>query len=311
MKKFRLKFHPWRQLWEKEKEMGGLILGKLRLLWTKMDQDDILFLASGLAFNVLICLLPILLLWIYVLGLWFQSTESMRFVDNILEAAFPNEIYAKTIRENISEILKSIVANRKSLGLLSVAVLAGASASLFSSTRSVLHHVFQIKTRRHFLASYLVDLGLVLGLTLLILVITSLTWVYRFVKSLRDYLPPVNDWDFHGVVGAIADLTSLPIILGLCYLLYRYVPVRRTRKWTALVAAATTSIIWEISGRAFAVYLGSLSSISKVYGAYAFILVFLIWVYYSCVIFVVGAEVGYISQDNPQPNPMDSSTELC
>ena len=42
----------------------------LHSLWHKMYRDDILFLASGIAFNLLICLIPLILI---IFGKWKTS----------------------------------------------------------------------------------------------------------------------------------------------------------------------------------------------------------------------------------------------
>jgi uncharacterized BrkB/YihY/UPF0761 family membrane protein len=44
----------------------------------------------------------------------------------------------------------------------------------------------------------------------------------------------------------------------------------------------------------FAVYLSDFSAIGTIYGPYAFILVLLVWIYYSAIIFIVGGMVGQI-----------------
>jgi membrane protein len=44
----------------------------------------------------------------------------------------------------------------------------------------------------------------------------------------------------------------------------------------------------------FAIYLSEFSAISKIYGPYAFILVLLVWIYYSSIIFVFGGIVGQV-----------------
>ncbi len=282
------------RLWEKEKAMARRVGGVLRRLWRRMDEDDILFLASGLAFNVLLCLLPILIFWVYVLGLWRQSADSMRVVDHILEAAFPRESNAPVIRERISAVLAGIVAGGRPLGWISLGALAVTATSLFSSIRGVLHRVFRIRSRRHFLVSYLADIGFVLALTLLLLAVTSLVLGYRFARHFQEYLPPLDSVDFHGMLGALPDLVSIPVMAGLCYLLYRFVPAERIGRRPALVAALTTTLIWEVSGRIFAFYLGSLASLNQIYGAYAFVLVIMLWTFYSCVIFVLGAEAGEV-----------------
>ena len=116
MKTFSLKSIPWRELLEKEKQVIQSMSDFLKQLWTKITEDEILFLASGMAFNVLLCLIPILLLWIYVLGIWFPSSDTIWFMDQILERAFPDQPYALAIRQGISSILAEIAINRKSFG---------------------------------------------------------------------------------------------------------------------------------------------------------------------------------------------------
>jgi len=300
MKAPRLPSIPWTEIRHRGKQTALAIGNFGRRLWIKINQDEILFLASGMAFNVLLCLLPILLLLIYMLGIWFQSGETIRFVDSILATVFPNQPYALAIRENISSILAEIVAQRKSLGLLSLAVLMVASASLFSSMRSVLHRVFEVRARRHFVISYLFDLLLVLGVTLLILLTTSLRWIYGLIRRIEDFMPGEVGRNFHDLLGIAPDLISAGVVVLLCYLLYRHVPTERTPTRIAFISAVTTCVIWEISGRLFAWYLGTLTSFNKTYGAYAFLIVLMVWIFYSSVIFVFGAEVGQVSGEQSQ-----------
>lgn len=297
MKKLFSRFPHWQELWKREKFMARNVMDFCRRFFLKMEADDVLFLASGLAFNVLLCLVPILLTFVYVLGLLSRSVETTTYIDRILAAAFPSQPHAIEIRRSISALLNEVVINSKSLGILSLILLLAASASLFSSTRSVLHRVFEVKTRRHFVISYLVDLSLVLGLTLLVLVTMSFNWLYKGLKYIQDFLPS-DVLDLHGILGTIPDFLSLGIIILLCYLLYRLVPVQRTRRRTAFIAACTTALIWEVSGRLFAFYLTTIPSFNKIYGAYAFMIVMVVWTFYSCVIFVLGAEVGHVLEQN-------------
>jgi uncharacterized BrkB/YihY/UPF0761 family membrane protein len=44
----------------------------------------------------------------------------------------------------------------------------------------------------------------------------------------------------------------------------------------------------------FAFYLSDWSSIGKIYGPYAFLLVMLVWIYYSSLLFVFGGIVGHV-----------------
>lgn len=279
--------------------MVRMVIDFFRRLYVKMDEDDPLFLASGLAFNVICCLVPILLLMIFALGHVFQSNQAIAFIDQILRTAFPNQPHAIAIRKEISTLLAEVVTNPKSFGVLSLIILIAVSTSLFSSMRSVLHQIFEVRSKLHFVISYLVDLSLVLGLTLLILGTMSLSFLYRGIMKFQEYFPK-DTVGWQGFIGMCADFLSVGFIGLYCYLLYRFVPVIRTPHRTALIAAITTSLIWEISGRVFAWYLSTLASYSRLYGTYAFIIVLIIWIFYSCLIFVVGAEIASVSQEKKE-----------
>jgi uncharacterized BrkB/YihY/UPF0761 family membrane protein len=53
-------------------------------------------------------------------------------------------------------------------------------------------------------------------------------------------------------------------------------------------------VLWVVSGKLFGVYLRSYSLIGTVYGPYAFLLVLLLWIYYSSIIFVFGGIIGEV-----------------
>ncbi len=269
----------------------------LSRLWLKVIRDDILFLASGLAFNGLACLLPTLLLMIYLLGLWFQSGETAQHLNRILETAFPNQPHAETIRDAISSLLSEIVARRRSFGVISLLLLMGTSASLVSCTRSVLHQVFEVTAKRHFVFSYLADLLLVFVCTMLIVLTITLGWALRIAGRLRELIPAIAGLEFLRHWASFQNVVSPMVIFLLCYVLYRFVPVEQPVRKTALISAATTTIIWEISARLFAWFLSTISSVGSLYGAYAFLIVLMVWAFYSSVIFVLGAEVGKVWQD--------------
>jgi membrane protein len=299
----------FRQLWEKEKEVARGVRDVARRLWHKSYEADILFLASGLAFNVLICLVPTLLLLFYLVGTWLQAEEANRLLNGILHMVFPNQPHAVAIREAISTVLGEIFTHSTSFGLISIAVLITTAASLFSSLRSVLNRMFQIQSQRHFFISYLVDLLLVLTMTLMILGVTTLNWVYRGLKSFQEFYPlaKVRESESFWFLGAFPEFTSIGIIFVLCFLLYMYVPERFIPRRTALISAFTTTLIWELSSRAFAWYLSTLTSFNKLYGAYAFILVLMLWVFYSCAIFVFGAAMGQVLQERREQRSLGKS----
>jgi membrane protein len=162
--------------------------------------------------------------------------------------------------------------------------------------RSALHRVFETSSQRHFILTYLLDMGMVFALTMLIIATTLWVWVIRAFRHLSKIFPALSDWDVPGVLVAMPNVVAIPIIFVLCYMLYRYVPVQVIPRRTAVFSAGITTAVWEISGCLFGVYLNHATAYGKIYGAYTFLLVLMLWVFYSCAIFIVGAEIGYLLQ---------------
>jgi membrane protein len=78
------------------------------------------------------------------------------------------------------------------------------------------------------------------------------------------------------------------------YIIHRIVPHGQVKKDTAVVAAASTAIMFEVLKYLFTFYLVSFSNFGAVYGAYAALVSIVFWIYYSSYIFVFGAEIGQL-----------------
>ncbi len=76
------------------------------------------------------------------------------------------------------------------------------------------------------------------------------------------------------------------------YIIYGHITDTKPPRAAAIVSTITMTALWVISGKLFSFYLGGFSAIGSIYGPYAFLLVLLLWIYYSSVIFVLGGIVG-------------------
>jgi membrane protein len=80
------------------------------------------------------------------------------------------------------------------------------------------------------------------------------------------------------------------------FFLYKFIPYRRMRTKTALYAALGASVLWELAKQGFRLYLFNVVDLSKVYGSFGLLFALVFWVYYSCMVFILGAEMGWVWQ---------------
>ncbi len=261
----------------------------------KVIDLDILFLASGVAFNIVLTLVPIMLLLASALGIFLNSSAlGVQQLHNILNTIFPPQPFATSIKTSILEVLSGIVEHRNSLGLFGFLVLIWTGAALFDSIRSVLHRVYYLKRTKSLIASLVHDVGF-LFLAFVFFIVSNVTiWVSTLMERVALEIPGLRSLHLQAFDRFLPIIIVTLITTIMFYILYRHMTDSKPPKAAAIISTVTTTALWIISGRLFGVYLTHFSAIATIYGPYAFLLVLLIWIYYSSLIFVFGGIVGQV-----------------
>ena len=137
---------------------GGL--RKIRILWWAMKKfsgDNGFLLSSGIAFNLVICLIPLILLVLALVGTYpYSDREVLNHIRRYLENLFPS------LDPRIMRNILTIVRDRKIVGVVGIGGLIWASTWVFSSIRTALNMIFQVKNSQGIVYGKTVDLVMVL-----------------------------------------------------------------------------------------------------------------------------------------------------
>ena len=71
-------------------------------------------------------------------------------------------------------------------------------------------------------------------------------------------------------------------------------PSRRPSHRIALVTSLLIAGLWEIAKYFFRLYVNLINNFTAVYGSLSLLVVLFFWIYYSCLIFVIGGEVIWL-----------------
>ncbi|HET7632228.1 MAG TPA: YihY/virulence factor BrkB family protein [Gemmatimonadaceae bacterium] len=266
-------------------------------LWDNARDNNILFLASGIAFDVLLASVPFVITLVsgvsYVLGL--STATSSAEVTALLDRMLPPQSAA--LRLPVHRIVDDALNANHSVGLWSFLIFILLSTRLFASLRTVLADVFDIDTTRGLIGGKLFDVKMTLLATVLFGANTILS-AYLAVARVRGI-------DLLGQLGLRQDVMgSLEYTLGrivaflflalMFFAIYRYLPARRVRWQTAAVASTFTSVLFEVARQLFSILVRHYNPGSAYTGALAAIIVVVVWVYYSAIVFILGGEVGQV-----------------
>jgi membrane protein len=263
------------------------------LLWPalkKFNGDNGFFLSSGIAFNILINLIPFVMLLLALLGTYLYNDQEV--LDHI-------HVYfggaAPALDPKIAESLTDLMQNREIVGILGFLGLLWFSTWVFSSLRIALNIVFRAEKNRGMLRGISIDILMILLAGTLLLVSMILSSVVGFLQSHDGRIPAAIGPTIQWILKYL-----LPFLLTCCmfFLVFKIIPNKKIRFRSALQAALFTGLLWELAKHLFSWYVAHLAVYSVLYGSFSALVIFVLWVYYSSMILIVGAEFTYFLEED-------------
>lgn len=269
----------------------------LRRIWHHSAEDDLLFLASGVAFGILLAALPFALLLMSGLASLLNETpeRTALTVHQLLDTLLPR--HTSAMEESIHKLVDDVLKSRGALGIWGAIGYFWFTARLFGALRSALSQVLDFGTQRGVVAGKLHDFRLTLVSTFLITGYFVLT-AYVAIATTRGAEFFVNlglrSDVMTGLEYLLGRLLAFILIVALIFLLYRFIPVRGIPTRAAVVGALWASVLFELTRIAYSRLTDFLSPATIYTGALYTIVSVVFWVYYAAVIFLLGGEVARV-----------------
>jgi membrane protein len=272
----------------------------LSLLWQALLQfydDNGFFLSSGITFNIFITLVPFIILVLAVVGSYLHNDQQ---VLGHMRAYLRNA--APAMDPGIMNSLMNVIERRQAIGIAGFAGLVWFSTWLFASLRVALHIVLKVARPRGIVHAFGIDLLMVGAVGVLFLMNMALSSFFAFLQSHQEWIPVL--------AGPAIRLTLrylLPFFLTFCVfsLIYKVIPNEVVNLRSTLKVSLLTSLFWEAAKHLFAWYVSNIAEYSLVYGSLSTLVVFVLWIYYSSTIFVIGGELLYLLEKERKALPAD------
>ena len=277
--------------------LGWAFRDYAKRVWDNSAQNNVLFLAGGVAFNILLAVVPFFLL--LVTGGAALLNQSPVAVSATI-AAFLGELLpheAVELERTTRGILDEIVSARGTIGIYSAIGFVWFSTRLFGSLRTVLAHTFDIQNDRGIIAGKIFDIQITVIATALIVAYMTIN-AYLAVATTRGVGILVSLGVRQDTMGAleywVGRLIGFVVILVMFFSLYKFLPLRRVRTKSAFVAAGFAAVLLELAKNVFSGFISSFSPSSMYTGTIAALVILVIWTYYVALIFAIGGEVGQV-----------------
>lgn len=266
-------------------------------MWDNSGEDNVLFLAGGIAFNILLAAVPFFLLLVFFLTYMLSksSADANEVVINYLDKLLP--AHEEAPDSPYHKLLTDILGTHPRLGIWSAIGFIWFSTRLFGSLRTVLASVFDIENERSIIAGKIFDIQMTVLATVLITANTLIsTYVLLATNNSVRVLEELGiQSDVMGQAKAFgSQIVAAALTATMFFALYKFLPIRRVRTRTAWVAALFTTIMFEVAKLIFTSYVSSFNPSSFYTGTLAAVVVVVFWVYYAALIFILGGEVGQV-----------------
>ncbi len=260
----------------------------------RVDEHHVFLFAGGLAFSIFICIIPFFLIIFSVLGNLLDSSSVQFQINTLIETIIPYSRYAEFVKKIVFNRINEVIAYRNIAGIIGGFGLLFAASSLFSSMRTILNKVYGVETDVNILIAKLRDFALVF-MVIIIFFVTTISM--PTIDLLRQKAGEWTAFEFLSIgifSHLVFSLLSLLLIFIVFNVLYFTVPLRKLGRKATLMSALWAALLWEAAKQLFGYYLYNFAAFNRIYGAYALIVVVAFWIYYSSVVFIIGAEIGHL-----------------
>jgi membrane protein len=254
-------------------------------VYNNLSKDRVILVAAGITFYTILAIFPAIAAMVALYGLFADPSSIATQFDNLV-GVLPEGAIA-IIKQEISRVAA------QSNNTLGFTFLASLAISLWSANAGIkslfdgLNLVYDQEEKRGLIRLNVVSLVFTTGAIVLLLasmvVIVALPLLFDSLglEQEIDLIVRVGRWPL-----------MLLVITVAVAIVYRYGPSREQPQWRWITwGSAFASIVWLAASILFSWYAASFGSYNKTYGSLGAIIAFMVWIWLSTIVVLIGAEI--------------------
>jgi membrane protein len=283
----------WRLRANKLDKRQGFLIKQLRIFTLAIkgfNEDKCLLKASALTYYLLFSIVP-------VIALAFAIAKGFGFEKKLQENLLQDFSEQQEVLKQVFTYANEMLSNTKG-GLIAgigVVLLLWSVMKLLGNIEDSFNEIWEIKKGRGFVRKFTDYLSVILIAPIFIIISGSITVI---IKSQLDTAMSTYTWLQH--IGpafmVLLKLISFFLITFLFTFIYMVLPNTKVKFAAAFKAALVAAILFELLEWGYITFQIGVAQYSAIYGSFAALPLFLIWVQYSWFIVLFGAELAFANQ---------------
>ncbi|WP_300088700.1 YihY family inner membrane protein [uncultured Nitrosomonas sp.] len=250
-------------------------------LWERLRKAQLVLTAGSLTFTTLLALVPLFALVLSA----FTTFPAFAHLEAELRQWLVENLIPDSIAGQVMRHLTQFAGKARELGILGLAGLMAVAVFLMLTIDRTLNRIWHASRKRPLGQRILMNLAAI-TLGPLVLGISLATTSYLVTAS-RGWMPDLpGSIDF-----ALASIHFFLMTTGIT-LLYHFVPNIPVRWLHALAGAVFAALFLSLARHGLGWYLAIMPDYSIIYGTFATLPIFLLWIYVAWLIVLLGAVIA-------------------
>ncbi len=263
-----------------------------KLSFKEVGEDHVMAYAGNLTYKALFAIFPFFTFLLSLLGL-FNATNLVNTMLNKASGVLPQGAFT-FIEDQLLSITKSQAQSAFTFGaIISILLALWGVSGAFRSVMEAMNVMYEVDEDRPFWKKY--GISIFISLAVIVLMLTAFGIVI-FGGSLGGGLAEAIG--LGPVFQTVWSIMQWPIVacvvLFTFALIYYFAPAVEQRfRWIS-PGAILAFVFWLAFSLLFSYYVGNFGSYNETYGSLAGIILLMLYIYYSAVIMLIGAEMNQV-----------------
>lgn len=260
----------------------------VKQLLKEFNEDNSAMVAAAVSFFIFLSLIPLLLLAVAAFGFVLQSQEqAYQAVLRFLRTAVAEQGLSNAI-----PLIEGVIRGSSAATGFGIIALLWAGSQAFVNLEIAVNISWNTPSRG-FLKGRLVAIGLLLAVGALLMLSFAVTAAATAIQAHNITILGRNVSQVFGHAWNIfAYFLPLALSVATFTLIYKILPNTYVPNVPALVGGIVAGVLWEGAKYAFSWYVAGLSNYDAIYGSLASIILLLLWIYYSSIVTILGAQIA-------------------
>ena len=251
--------------------------------------------ATSLVYTTLLSLVPLLALGFAMLKAFGVHNQMEPALITLLE---PLGEKGTELAHQLVQFVENVGVGV--LGAAGLVMLIYTVVSTIQKIEGAFNFIWRVSTLRPLLQRVSGYLSVVLVGPMLVFAAMGLmaaVMSHPMVKGLLEVAP------LGALYAGFTKLIPWLMISGAFSVTYMIIPNTRVRPVSALVGGATAGLLWQIASWAFTAFVVGSTKYTAIYSSFAIVILFLIWLYISWLILLLGAAIVFYHQNPSATHP--------